>query len=478
MGTYRANRNNDIVDEEKSEKEQKKDSTAKALDVGLETGLDVYTAGAFSKVKNAVTSVPIAGKLSQKKWDKSINKAAGVLSKTPVGDIAKQVDDVGVTDAARGVKDAYNMASGAGGSINNSTSNSSNKGNILNSLSKLKGKSSSKKSSLLGDGTFKVSNLFSFKMKLIIVGCFVGFLFFIMLFMTVFAEPDDVNMGLTNNTELSSKGGTVTEEDVASKLVYLNDSDLGVIELNKDSIYAISVKSDNIDDNINTIKNIMGEYNYYIIPNGDNDIDTKLKNEFGDKVLDSNESPLDEIYQKIIISGANINSSDMSKKLEELALYYINNVKSYNQGKTYSIPFINNESFRADCTGFAVAYMSYVSGKVLPKYGSSAMTDRNGNFAVTAKSSGWNIYTSDEIGELQFGDVLVANSSIPYSVGNHAEIYVDSNHTFGWGSAKKNYPVSNSISKEIRSGHTVFSDSYKKGAHKYVTVYRYGNINS
>lgn len=324
MGTYRANRNNDIVDEEKSEKEQKQDSTAKALDVGLETGLDVYTAGAFSKVKNAVTSVPIAGKLAQKKWDKSINKAAGVLSKTPVGDIAKQVDDAGVTDAARGVKDAYNMASGAGGSINNSTSNSSsNKGNILNSLSKLKGKSSSKKSSLLGDGTFKVSNLFSFKMKLIIVGCFVGFLFFIMLFMTVFAEPDDVNMGLTNNTELSSKGGTVTEEEVASKLVYLNDSDLGIIELNKDSIYAISVKGDNIDDSINTIKNIMGEYNYYIIPNGDNDIDTKLKNEFGDKVLDSNESPLDEIYDKIYLNSgvtsegeaASVNKNDRMKYL-------------------------------------------------------------------------------------------------------------------------------------------------------------------
>ena len=81
MGTYRASRNNnDVVrEEEKSEKEQKKESTAKAVDVGLETGLDIYTAGAFSKVKNTVTSVPIVGKMAQKKWDKSVNKAAGMF---------------------------------------------------------------------------------------------------------------------------------------------------------------------------------------------------------------------------------------------------------------------------------------------------------------------------------------------------------------------------------------------------------------
>lgn len=310
MGTYRASRNNnDVVrEEEKSEKEQKKESTAKAVDVGLETGLDIYTAGAFSKVKNTVTSVPIVGKMAQKKWDKSVNKAAGMLSKTPIGDIAKKADDVGITDTARGVKDAYNMASGQISSNNSTTNtnNSSNKSNILNNLSKLKGKSNNK-SSLFGSGSFKANNLLSFKMKLIIVGSFAGFLLFIMIFMTVFAEPDDVNMGLTNNTELSSKGGMVTEEEIANKLVYLNDTDLGNSELNKDSIYVITITDlETVDEGINTIKNIMSEYNFYIKPTGNTEVDTKLKNEFQDKVLENVDSPLNEIYSKIYLNSGNI----------------------------------------------------------------------------------------------------------------------------------------------------------------------------
>ena len=310
MGTYRASRNNsdDLREEEKSEKEQKKESTAKAVDVGLETGLDIYTAGAFSKVKNTVTSVPIVGRMAQKKWDKSVNKAAGMLAKTPIGDIAKKADDVGITDTARGVKDTYNMASGQVPSNNSTTNtnNSSNKSNMLNNLSKLKGKSNNK-SSLFGSGSFKVNNLFSFKMKLIIAGCFAGFLLFIMIFMTVFAEPDDVNMGLTNNTELSSKGGMVTEEEIANKLVYLNDTDLGNSELNKDSIYVITISNlDNVDDNINTLKNILSDYDFYIKPTGNTDVDTKLKNEFQDKVLENVDSSLNEIYSKIYLNSGNI----------------------------------------------------------------------------------------------------------------------------------------------------------------------------
>lgn len=318
MGTYRASRNNnDVVrEEEKSEKEQKKESTAKAVDVGLETGLDIYTAGAFSKVKNTVTSVPIVGKMAQKKWDKSVNKAAGMLSKTPIGDIAKKADDAGITDAARGVKDTYNMASGQIPSNNSTTNtnNSSNKSNILNNLSKLKGKSNNK-SSLFGSGSFNVNNLFSFKMKLIIAGSFAGFLLFIMIFMTVFAEPDDVNMGLTNNTELSSKGGMVTEEEIANKLVYLNNTDLGNSELNKDSIYVVSISGlDSVDDDvINTIKNIMGEYSFYIKPTGNTEVDTKLKNEFQDKVLDGDESALDEIYGKIYLGSQSTTAGDAAK---------------------------------------------------------------------------------------------------------------------------------------------------------------------
>lgn len=475
MGTYKASRNNndEIMEEEKSEKEQKKESTAKALDVGVETGLDIYTAGAFSKVKNTVTSVPIVGKLAQKKWDKTINKAAGVVSNTPLGDLAKKADDVGITDAARGLKDTYNMANGQMPNKNSNSNISTGRSNLFNNLSKFKSKSSSR-GSLFSGGSFKVNNLFSFKMKLIIIGCFIGFFLFICIFMTVFAEPDDVNMGLTNSTELSSKGSMVTKEEISNKLVYLDNVDISNIELNKDSIYVISMNDlSTVDDNINTIKNIMSEYNYYVKPTGNSDIDTKLKNEFQDKVLENGDNPLEEIYQRAVIDGANINSSDMEKKLEELAMYYINNVKTYSQGKSYAIPFINNEAFRGDCTGFAVAYMSYVSGSALPRSYSGEMVKKDGSWANKVSSYGWKAYSTDEIGELRLGDVLVADSFISYSKGNHAEIYVDETHTFGWGSVKKAYPVNNALKKSQVQGHTVYSDS-----HRYVTVYRYGNINN
>lgn len=474
MGTYKASRNNnDEVIKEKSEKEQKKESTAKALDVGLETGLDIYTNGAFSKTKDAITSVPVIGKVAQKKWDKTINKNAKRLYKTPVGDLAKKADDAGITDAARGLKDTYNMANGQIPNSDSKSSGSSGKSNIFNNLSRLKGKSSSK-GSLFGGGSFKVSNFLSFKTKLIIIGGFVGFFLFVSIFVTVFAEPDDVNMGLTNNTEISNKSESITKEEVANKLVYLNDTDLENSELNKDSIYVITITDlETVDEGINTIKNIMSEYNFYIKPTGNTEVDTKLKNEFQDKVLENGESALDEIYQKLLISGANINSSEMGKKLEQLASFYINNVKVYNQKKSFSISFLNNESFRADCTGFASAYMSFVSGKILPKSGSAEMVKRDGSFAKAAGQSGWKVYSTDEIQELKFGDVLVANPVISYSKGNHAEIYVDASHTFGWGSVKTKYPTNKTLKKSQVKGHTVYSDG-----RTYVTVYRYSNINN
>lgn len=474
MGTYRASRSNENnADEVKNEKEDKKEATAKALDIGLETGLDIYTAGAFSKAKNAITSVPIAGKFAQKKWDKAINKAAGIVSNTPVGDIAKKMNDAGITDTARGIKDTYNMASGAGRNNNSSLSNSFNKGNLLNGLTKLNDKSS-KSGNLFGSGSFNFSNLFSFKTKLIIAGCFAGFLFFIMLFMTVFAEPDDVNLMLTNNTELSTKGALVTVEEIAGKLVYLSDIDLSTAELNNDSIYVITVNNiDNIDESISTIKNILGERDYYIIPNDDEDINTKLKNEFRDKVLNSSDNALNEIYQKKVISGANINSS-ISEKLYEIAYWYINNVDKYSMNETIYIPLIDG-TYRKDCSGFAVAYMSYVAGVNFSGVGTLSMVNPNDSWAKKVSEYGWKAYTSDQIGSvdnLQLGDVLIADDRYSYSkLGQHAEVYVSSTQTFGWGSKKTKYPSNISIRAENNGGHIHFRDSIEK--HDYITVYRY-----
>lgn len=174
-------------------------------------------------------------------------------------------------------------------------------------------------------------------------------------------------------------------------------------------------------------------------------------------------------------SKGNVGNADVIKSLEEISLWYIENVATYDQSLYLESPFTTSK-VRADCTGFAVAFMSYVSGVDIPISWSGEMIYPDGSWAQNISATGWKAYTSDEIGELQFGDVLVAHSGSLYSTkGQHAEIYVDETHTFGWGSVQKTYPKSNTITKTTSGGHVHFMDS----GHDYITIYRYeGSISS
>lgn len=175
---------------------------------------------------------------------------------------------------------------------------------------------------------------------------------------------------------------------------------------------------------------------------------------------------------------------NVTGKLEEVANWYIQNVKTYQitpcggkgtgRRKFYKNPFLSR-NIGDDCTEFTGVFMSYVCGTELAQSYSGAMVDVNGSWAKSAEACGWKAYTTDEIGELQTGDVLVADNSVSYSRGAHAEVYVDASHTFGWGKCQNQYPLNNTISKETRGGHAVLSDSYGTSSHKYVTVYRYMN---
>lgn len=168
-------------------------------------------------------------------------------------------------------------------------------------------------------------------------------------------------------------------------------------------------------------------------------------------------------------------SGDLSKSLESVANWYITDVAVYDQSLYLPSPFTTS-SVRADCTGFAAAFMSYVAGVDIPVSYSGEMVYPDGSWAQTVATYGWKAYSSDEIGDLQFGDVLVAHSGSLYSTkGQHAEIYVDESHTFGWGSVQTTYPKSNTITKSTSGGHVHFMDS----GHDYITIYRYeGAINN
>lgn len=180
-------------------------------------------------------------------------------------------------------------------------------------------------------------------------------------------------------------------------------------------------------------------------------------------------------------SGKNPGTSNVNvmAALEEIANAYINGVGTYwccgSECRCYyDIPNLGRQ-YGDDCTEFVVAYMSRVCGVDLIESYSGDMVYPDGTWAKAAAECGWKAYSSDDIGDLEPGDVLIAHSGALYSTkGHHAEVYVDESHTFGWGSVKTSYPTNNTITKLTSAGHVHFRD----GGHDYITIYRYQGANN
>lgn len=176
---------------------------------------------------------------------------------------------------------------------------------------------------------------------------------------------------------------------------------------------------------------------------------------------------------QISSKGHSASSTELLGKLEELANYFIENAGEYNQGGSLQVPMVNHE-VRKDCSGFVSAYMSYVSGADLfdgwTGAGTSSMSDTGGAWSKAAQESGWKLYTVSEIGDpsnLKPGDVLVQHFG---GTNGHTEIFIDSTHTFGWGSRQTHYPLDKTI---VSTGSGTFGDGYHSN---YTLVYRYENI--
>lgn len=188
---------------------------------------------------------------------------------------------------------------------------------------------------------------------------------------------------------------------------------------------------------------------------------------------------------KVMCGGG---GGDLIAKLEELGTWYTQNVNTYQTAvvgcggtkttgrrKKYDNPYTLRE-YGDDCTEFTAAYMDYVCGMEIPESWSGGMVDPNGSWAKSVEKCGWIAYTSDEVGELQPGDILISHSGSFYSTkGQHGEVYVDESHSFGWGSRKCEYPTNKVIEKKEFGGHVHFMDS----GHDYITIYRYeGDVTS
>lgn len=563
---------------EKSAKQQKQESTEKVVDLAGEVALDYFTAGKGSAIKNAASNVPVVGNAVNKVWDGAVKNVSKGVAKTQVGDVAKKLDDAGITDAAKSAKGLINVAGGsaaggaggaagnagaagaaggAGGSGANLFGGGSNIGNSGSNAKVASGKSSNPFS--FGSSSPLTGNImpsFGVNKKTIIIFSAVFFIT-IVLITSVVSGKDHENLDITNNPSLgssmsaSSSGGTkeCTNEEIESRLIYVGDSRIvglksaiakdnisyitemeagsswlkntamGLLETelsNKTNpivVFALGVNGLDIDNYINIYNSIIEKHpdvsfyfmsvnpvddalvssNYGVTTAGVVDFNRNLQSAFSDKYLDTYSSLSDfattdglhydsgtsiKIHDLLLsnlktkiscgTSGGTVNSESLLAKLEDLGNWYIENVAIYSQKKYFQTPYKKSES-RADCTGFAVAYMSYVSGADLEDSYSGEMVYHDGSWAKHVAEHGWKSYTTDEIGTLMPGDVLVSNPVISYSRGNHAEIYIDESHTFGWGSAKKKYPTDSALQKLTKSGHTIYRDKN----HDYVTVYRY-----
>lgn len=551
MGTYKAKKNSQELDDEpKSYEDQKRESTEKAVDLAGEAALDYFTGGKGSKIKNMAENVPIVGNTVKNTWDGAVKKVSKAVSKTPAGDMLKKADDAGVTDMARTAKDAMSMKGGGGSlsSNNNGTESLKNTSNKSKGLSNLNAGTKSKvNNNQKMFGNFKFELPLVLKIKIIItLSCI--FLLFIMV-VAVFAQDDIKNLSLTNNSEMTPKGGRkLTQAEIENRLVYVGDSRISSMES--------SLSNDNIDfisgsgydwlssDGINKLENILNDKSdaIVVISSGINDLNNidnyitlykdlmskypdakifimsvnpvdesktnitnnqiegfnkKLSESFGVNYIDTYSglsnivtkddgityetdlnNEVNNIVTNTLMNSGQITSTvvngDVKAKLEELAYWYINNVNKYSMNETVYIPLLN-ASYRKDCSGFAIAYMSYVAGVNFSGVGTLSMVNPNDSWAQKASEHGWKAYTSDQIGSvdnLQLGDVLIADNRYSYSkLGQHAEVYVDSSHTFGWGTKKTKYPSDITIRAESSGGHIHLRDSIEK--HDYITVYRY-----
>lgn len=175
-------------------------------------------------------------------------------------------------------------------------------------------------------------------------------------------------------------------------------------------------------------------------------------------------------------------TSTIEGKLETLAKWYIANIHTYGRIKDNTLKTVKANDLmdglecRNDCTGFARAFVNYVSGNNNTSAGGSSGFVT----AWNATSNGWTYYETKDLtslDDLQLGDILVASPGNTSKGGTkseggygHAEIYVDNKHSFGWGSVQKAYPKSNNWTfKQNSQGRNVVAD----GGHMYVCFYRY-----
>ena len=183
MGSYKANKNNLDGIDEKTQDEKNEKVTENVLKTGLDVAEHIPVASMYAK----------AAKIADKATGGAITKGASKV-------VNQGLKNSPIVNQTQSLKNSTSESE-----VNNTESKTTNITNS-NSLFKLSGKTSTS----LTDGNImgKISSKIPKSIKIkIYVGLGV-FLFFIMLFVTVFAEDDEINLGATNNVSMSEKNNS------------------------------------------------------------------------------------------------------------------------------------------------------------------------------------------------------------------------------------------------------------------------------
>ena len=176
--------------------------------------------------------------------------------------------------------------------------------------------------------------------------------------------------------------------------------------------------------------------------------------------------------------GASKSSSSKSKgnlkeSLESISKWYIKNVRTYQFSpkgvrgtgsvKMYKCPLEPAGTAGDDCSSFACVFMSMVCGTHIPRTYSGTFCSES-SFSGT----GWKFHKCSDlksVDELEYGDILACNGSLGKGSGHHCEVYIDSGHTFGWGSIKDKYPTDSAVS--------LVGGFVRDSGHSYYAYWRY-----
>lgn len=258
MGNYKASKNNVNEDIEQLQEEKNEQATQDVLDAGIEVaknipGVNVYahaadlankaTGGALTKGASKIVNQGLKNSTMGAQAQEAINTAS----------------DSGLTDVAKKAASVKNGNVSGNAKIVGISGNS-----LLGGLGKFGGNSKSiTDGNIMGNLTSKIPP--SLKIK-IYVGIGV-FFFLIMIFITVFAEDDEINLGATNNTSMSPSGSVgnipCTIEEIEDKLVYVGDS------------RTVGMSSSIGKDNIQYIAEVGKGYDW-LTSNALSEIDSKL----------------------------------------------------------------------------------------------------------------------------------------------------------------------------------------------------------